>query len=383
MLRFLGILFLVVIGVTSEAQTTINFQENAENRLYIRLYAHVDYNQKLETGIRHAGKMDVHRLVTLFGYQFGRNTQFVSEIEVEHVKEIFVEQAFVKHRLTKGISVRAGLMLVPMGFVNEMHEPTFFYSVERPLLDKVIIPTTWREIGIGISGLINDLDLKYQLYLFNNPLGYDNGAQVEGSKGFRSARQKGAESVISALPGLSGQIEYYGIDNFKLGLSAYHGKTNTTLINEFPEISIETEELIDSSTVTMTMATVHTSFNVSQWTLRGQYTFANYANTLAYNEFGDSDVPEMMHGLYFVAAYDLLKSQNITLEPFFRFSHLNNHLRVNESVQKNTALSQNIYTMGVNYKPHPGVVFKLDYQFYNKGDDSRFRQFNAGIGVWF
>ncbi len=383
MLRFLGILITMVIGLTAEAQTTINFQENAENRLYIRLYAHVDYNQKLESGIRHAGKMDVHRVVTLFGYQFGRNTQFVSEIEVEHVKEIFVEQAFVKHRLTKGISVRAGLMLVPMGFVNEMHEPTFFYSVERPLLDKVIIPTTWREIGVGISGLINDLDLKYQLYLFNNPLGYDNGAKVGGRSGFRNARQKGAESVVSTLPGLSGQIEYYGIDNFKLGLSAYHGKTNTTLINDFPEITSETQEFIDSSTVTMTMATVHSSLNVSQWTLRGQYTLATYANTQAYNAFGDTDVPEMMHGLYLVAAYDFLKDQNVNLEPFFRFSHLNNHLRVNDNLEENNAFSQNIYTMGVNYKPHPGVVFKIDYQFFNKGDNSNFRQVNAGIGVWF
>ena len=93
-----------------QAQTTITFDDDSQNKMYIKLYAHVDYNQKIDGAARTPGKMDVHRLVTLFGYQFNRKTQFVSEIEVEHVKEIFIEQAFVKHRLTKSMSLRAGLL---------------------------------------------------------------------------------------------------------------------------------------------------------------------------------------------------------------------------------------------------------------------------------
>jgi len=380
---FLSFLFIIIV-FAAKGQTTITFQENVENKLYIKLYGHIDYNQKLESGIRNAGKMDVHRLVTLFGYQFGRNTQFVSEIEVEHVKEIFVEQAFVKHRLAKGINLKGGLLIVPMGFVNEMHEPTFFYSVERPLVDKVIIPTTWREIGLGITGLLTQQSLKYQLYLINNPLGYNDGAQVTGKSGIRKARQKGAESLVTAFPGISFQLEYFGVSNMKVGLSGYRGKTNTSLYNDYPTINAENSMVVDSSTVTMTMATLHASYNTGPWTLRGQYTMAGYKNTDAYNEFAASDVPELMHGYYVLAAYDFAKNENITVSPFIRFSQLDNHLQVGERTSRNGALKQSITTFGINYKPHPGVVFKADYQLYSIGGEvANYNQFNTGIGVWF
>ena len=365
-------------------QTTITFNEDANNKMYIKLYGHVDYNQKIESGKRTPGKMDVHRLVTLFGYQFDRKTQFVSEIEVEHANEIFVEQAFVKHRLSKGINLKGGLLLVPMGFVNEMHEPTFFYTVERPLLDKIIIPTTWREIGIGISGLFPNKSLKYQLYLINNPISYNGSGTINGAKGLRGARQKGAQSLVTSLPGLSGQLEYFGWNGAKIGLSAYHGKTNTSLVNEFSNVvTAESNSIIDSSTVVMSMATVHASLDQNQWTARFQYTLAGFQNTQSYNSFTNSDVPELMHGFYVLLAYDFLDNSNLTLSPFVRFSHLDNHLKVNNELERNSELQQNIYTFGINYKPHPGVVFKVDYQFYDKANGSSYQQFNTGIGVWF
>ncbi|NNE15459.1 MAG: hypothetical protein HKN51_10815 [Saprospiraceae bacterium] len=378
----LVILFLITQNIYS--QTTITFDDDAANKMYIRLYAHVDYNQKIEANKRTPGKMDVHRVVTLFGYQFNRKTQFVTEIEVEHVKEIYVEQAFVKHRLTKGINLKAGLLLIPMGFVNEMHEPTFFYSVERPLLDKNIIPTTWREIGFGISGLFPKNSLKYQLYLVNNPISFNDSGTINGEKGFRSGRQKGAESTVTSLPGLSGQIEYFGWDGIKVGLSAYHGKTNTSLVNNFNGLQTpESTEVIDSSTVTLSMATLHAAMNKNQWTTRFQYTMTKFSNVVQYNAFANSDVPELMHGFYFLMAYDLIKNQNISFEPFVRYSHLNNHLRVSDNLEKNSALKQDIITLGFNYKPDPGVVFKIDFQFYNLGNNTNYQQFNTGIGVWF
>lgn len=375
-------LFLIFCWALASTQTTIDFQEDGQDRLYIRLYAHVDYNKKIEGNINQVGKLDVHRLVTLFGYQFGKNTQFVSEIEVEHVKDIFVEQAFVKHRIKRGINLKAGLMLVPMGFVNEMHEPTFFYSVERPLLDKVIIPTTWREIGIGFSGLIYNLDLKYQIYLMNNPLGYNNEARISAAQGFRAARQKGAESIINTFPGLASQVEYFGLADAKVGLSVYHGKTNSTLYNG-EELTVQRQAAIDSSSVLLSMITLHGSYNKKQWVLRGQYTFANYKNTGAYNAFSGSDVPNSMHGFYLTVAYDFIKSDMVSLEPYVRYSYLDNHLDVNKELTRDDALRQNIYTIGVNYKPHPGVVFKLDGQAIRKANGHQFNTVNAGVGVWF
>ena len=112
-------------------------------------------------------EIDIQRLVLLFGYKFDERVQFVTEIEFEHVKEVYVEQAFVNYNLTQGLNIRAGLMLVPMGIINEFHEPTIFNGVERPSLDKYIIPTTWREIGIGLSGRLNRISSLGRNDLFN------------------------------------------------------------------------------------------------------------------------------------------------------------------------------------------------------------------------
>ena len=125
-----------------------------------------------------------------------------------------------------------------MGLVNEQHEPTYFYTVERPLLDKNIVPSTWREIGLGISGLLTQHSLKYQLYLINSPISWADGkAKFNGVTGIRGGRQKGAESLITTFPGISGQLEYYGWADSKLGLSLYYGKSNTDLYGSLEEIS--------------------------------------------------------------------------------------------------------------------------------------------------
>ena len=366
------------------AQTTINFNEDNSNKLYIKLYAHIDYNQPLVSNERAVGKLDVHRLVTLFGYQFNRKTQFVSEIEFEHVSELFVEQAFVKHRLTRSINLKAGLLLVPMGLVNEMHEPTFFYSVERPLLDKIIVPSTWREIGFGISGLIQQKSLKYQLYLMNSPISYSDGSTIQASTGIRGARQKGAKSIISTYPGLSGQIEYFGFAGIKLGLSAFIGKTNSSKVNELKaDLSEQATLTIDSTTVDFRMLSYHATFDRAGLTARFQYSLANFGRADSYNQFNSTDIPTLMHGYYFLLAYDFLSNKELTLAPFLRVSQLNNSLKETEDFENHKGFKQNIYSLGINYKPNPSVVFKFDYQIIKKDNQQNFNQLNAGVGVWF
>jgi hypothetical protein len=120
-------------------------------------YGEVHYNQQISGNERYNGKMDVHRMVLFFGYQFNEKTSFVTEIEYEHVKELYVEQAFLNYNIKPNTSIRGGLMLVPMGIINEYHEPTTFNGVERPSVDKYIVPTTWREIGVGVTGRLANL----------------------------------------------------------------------------------------------------------------------------------------------------------------------------------------------------------------------------------
>ena len=142
-------------------------------------------------------KLDVHRLVSFIGYKFNDKVTFVSEVEYEHVIELYVEQAFLDYKISENISFQSGLMLIPMGIQNLYHEPNTFNGVERTSVDKYIVPTTWREIGAGVSGRLNDYSINYQLMMVNGFNGFEDGRGLfSGKNGLRSARQKGAESYV-------------------------------------------------------------------------------------------------------------------------------------------------------------------------------------------
>ena len=107
-------------------------------------------------------------------------------LKLEHVEEVYVEQAFVNYNLGNNVNLRGGLMLVPMGIINEFHEPTTFNGTERPAMDNVIVPTTWRELGVGVFGRVNDLSLGYQAYIFN---GFKS-TEADGEGGFHGVFYK-------------------------------------------------------------------------------------------------------------------------------------------------------------------------------------------------
>jgi hypothetical protein len=154
--------------------------ESTETPLVIGGYGQIDFNQPIDGDRYRNGNLDVHRFVLLFAYRFTDRLKLVSEIEIEHVKEVFVEQAFINYRLTDYMNLRGGLLLVPNGIVNEYHEPPAFNGVERPNVDKYLVPTTWREIGAGISGTLTSASIRYQAYLINGFNGYDGSARFNG-----------------------------------------------------------------------------------------------------------------------------------------------------------------------------------------------------------
>ena len=98
------------------------------------------------------------------------------------------EQAFLQYKINNFINFRGGLILIPMGIINEYHEPVAFYGVERPFVDNNITPTTWREVGFGVNGNILNASLKYQAYLVNGFSSYDGEGLLRGSDGLRRGR---------------------------------------------------------------------------------------------------------------------------------------------------------------------------------------------------
>ena len=355
----------------NSASTQLNNLLSSERGLSIGGYGEITYNN-LE-GKSDPAEIDVQRLVILFAYKFDDRTSFVTEIEYEHVKEVYVEQAFINYVLADGVNLRGGLMLVPMGIINEYHEPTTFNGVERPSLDSKIVPTTWREMGIGVSGRINNASIRYQAYVMNGFLSYGDSHKLRGSDGLRKGRQKGAESVGSDV-NFAGRIEYYGFPNLKFGLSYYTGNTQTTA----PEIS--------NTQIGLSMVGLDYRYKNGKLSSRGQFISSSLSDTEAYNLAGNTDVGSAMGGYYVEGAYNLLPLDSLQkLDIFLRYENFNTHQKTAGALIANDAYHRVETTFGLSYHLANGAVFKADYQSKGtavEGSDA-VGQFNLGLGVFF
>ncbi len=369
-------LFVGFIGYTQENSNEISqseqqsFGNKITQGLTIGGYAQIDYN---EPDGSKSGKLDVHRMVLLFGYKFNEKVSFLTEVEYEHVEEVYVEQAYLKYKANENFNVLAGLMLVPMGIINEFHEPTTFYGVERPNVDNYIVPTTWREIGVGVSGKIDNASLKYQAYIFNGFKSYAAGAGIlRGSDGLRKGRQKGAESVVSS-PNLSTKLDYYGITGLRVGLSGYFGKTQTD------------DTSITGSEIGVSMIGVDARYKYNNLELRGQYIHTNLTDTEDYNLLTGKDLGSEMYGLYGEVAYSFNLKGVEKLTPFLRYEKHNTHAGTAGNLVANDAFDRNELIFGLNYKVANGAAFKIDYQLMNnaKAGSDTSKVFNAGVAVSF
>ena len=365
---------------------------SSDNKLTIGGYGEVHYHQPFNSETRRNGELDVHRMVMLFGYQFSERTQFVTELEFEHVSEVYVEQAFLQHKINKSINFRAGLLLIPMGIVNEYHEPTTFNGVERPLIDGKIAPSTWREIGFGISGTIQPASLKYQAYLVNGFNGYDGAAKLNGANGLRSGRQKGASSYISA-PNFSGKVEFYGIRGLNVGLSGYFGDTQSKLYNGIAKDNEAALAKADSSVVGIAMIGLDARYNVKGLQLRGQLYQMGLSNTDQYNKFTKkadgslNDLGSSMTGFYVEAGYNVFRHfEKVSTEliPFVRLEGYDTHAKVESNITRKAAYKNSVITSGLTLKLAQGAVLKTDVQWVKpEGADSYSKVFSAGLGVMF
>ncbi|MBL6658404.1 MAG: hypothetical protein ISP73_07395 [Flavobacteriales bacterium] len=356
------------------AQNTAENILGSDEKLIIGGYGQIDGNFNLDDDnkMNSNGKLDVHRLVTFLGYKFSDKVTFVSEVEYEHIVELYVEQVFLDYKIKDNMSLQAGLMLIPMGIQNLYHEPPTFNGVERTNVDTYIIPTTWREIGVGLSGRLDEQSLNYQLMVVNGPLGYDNGdANFSGSNGIRSGRQKGAEAIVSDFD-FAGRVSYYGMLGWNFGASFYQGNSETT---DFEA---------DSTQVGVTMMGIDARYNNGAFQARGQYTFADLENTAEYNAKTSSDVGSKLLGYYVEAGYNLLegKSEN-ELIAFARYENYNTHEET-DGFDANLAYDRTDKTFGLTYKLNKGAAFKADYQLKsNEASTDETKHFNLGVAVWF
>lgn len=372
-------------------QNTAEILSQQTGKLSLGGYGEVHYSQPIASDIKQAGTLDVHRMVMFLGYNFSKSTHFVSEIEYEYTNELWVEQAYLQHKLNQYMNFRAGLLLIPMGIINEYHEPTTFNGVERPIIDNKIAPATWREVGIGLTGMVLPAAIRYQLYIVNGFNGYDTKGVFSGNNGFRDGRQKGSKSYMTA-PNFTGKVEYFGIRNLNLGVSGYLGESQSKLMHKLYRDSAHLVARADSSVVSVGMLGLDARYAHKGLEMRGQLYYTAIGNTDQYNTFTavngtSNNLGSAMIGYYAEAGYNVLRSctkTNLGLVPFVRYEFYNTHHQTEGSLDRNPAFKNTIITSGLTLRIHQGAVLKADMQLAKSAaSESWTKIFNAGLGVMF
>ena len=322
--------------------------------------------------------LDFHRFVLLYGHQFNDRIRFVGELELEHSLveggeasgELELEQAYLDFVLNPNFSFRAGMMITPMGIVNERHEPASFNGVERPFVDTVIIPATW--FGQG-AGLVGDLGKGFSFKAF--AMSSLNASFFSADEGFRDGRQKGFFDNASHVSGV-GRLEYAGIPNVNLGTSFWSGNTGFDF-----DVSGR-----------IRIFEFDGEWNWNRLSTRGQFAITHLENAGEMNRAAqlqsgvNPNVAERMRGYYLEGGLQLLPLQfPHQLVAFYRFEDFDTQFRMPAGFLPLNQFDRSAHVLGLTYFPHPNIAFKFDYNIMDNSSSvvKAFNRWNFGLGWWF
>jgi hypothetical protein len=327
-------------------------------------------------------EIDFLRFVLYAGYKFTDRILFNSEVEIEHAStgeegSVSVEFATLDFLLADWANARLGLLLVPMGFVNEIHEPPFYFGTHRPATERRIIPSTWRENGAGLFGSFLGDQLEYKLYVVN---GFD--AAGFSASGLRGGRQKGSKALAEDFA-VVGRLDWRPASGLLLGTSGYVGNSGQD------QVDSETGLTLPDALTSIWEA--HAQYRRRGLHLRSLFTWAtvNQADRLnaALGSAQNAAVAEEMLGAYGEAAYDVWQwispDSEKTLEPFYRYEWVDTQQNVPDGYVRNGALRNQIHTVGLSFKPIPNVVLKADYRNVSAEEGSPADEVNLGVGLVF
>jgi hypothetical protein len=351
-----------------------------------------DFASRNDSGAA-SGKFDqsnLQRLVMYLGYKFSDRVIFNSELEFEYASSSGnregqggawgVEFAYLDFLLRPEMNIRAGNLLVPMGFVNELHEPTIFLGVRRPDIERVILPTTWRENGVGLFGDFGSIT--YRSYLVT---GFDAGS-CRGSScsnngfsasGIRDGRQNGSRSVAEDWAWVT-RVDYSPQVGTTLGGAVYLGDAGQDQTTEsIPDVPTRIAELhgeIRRSGVELRL--------LGAMTWIGNVAQLNAARDPVLT--GANSVGSRQYGFYGQLGYQLAAlGWDVMLTPFVRYEQWNTQAGVPAGYSANPANFQKSLTSGIQYKPVDQVVVTADFQNFSNGAGTAVDQFNLGLGFIF
>ncbi|MEP6484363.1 MAG: hypothetical protein ABJB01_07930 [Rudaea sp.] len=337
-------------------------------------YGQIDYNRP--TAHAADAQADLTRAVIGFNHSFSDSTRVYGELEWEHAVtssedagESEVEQLYIEHSLADNYGVRAGLMLIPLGLLNEHHEPTQFYGVERNLVEQAIIPTTWREGGVAgygstESGLVWNVGITTGPDLAN----WDPSADEGRATPLGSIHQE-LQLAHAHDPSFFGALNYNGIPGLNVGGGVFTGKIGqATSKQTFGDVAFPADD------ARMTLAEAHVRWQPGPFDFSALYSRGTISDTQALNLtfLGQpTPVPKSFWGGYVQGAWHALAWNESSLVPFARFEEFNTGASyASQPLGLGTPAlpTEHVATVGLNYYLNPNVVFKIDYQDFNHDD---------------
>ncbi len=334
-------------------------------------------------------KADMERMVMYVGYKFTDSIIMNSELEFEHGTtgegaeskgEVSAEFVSLDFLLNPKVNVRTGLLLMPMGMINRMHEPLFYFGNHRPVVEQTIIPSTWREMGVGLFGAITP-NLTYTTYVVNglNASGFSSTGIREGTGG-------GSQALAQDL-GYVARVDYTpdALPGLTIGGSGYVSNTGQSLSYNGQKADVLTQ-IYESH--------LQWKYYGLEFRALGSWGLINNADLLSMENLyvknangivnGQGAVGSQNYGWYTEAGYDVLplmfKDTPQYLAPFVRYEKLNTMVK---ALVADPTKDQQVFQVGLQYKPIPQVVLKADYRNFVAKQGSLPDDFNLGFGFIF
>lgn len=383
----LAVSFMSAHSVMAKPQVEVDEEEGVsfshptpdEQKFFIFGYGEFHYNNHENND----DEFDFHRFVIGIGYDFSERIRLRAEVDFEHgFAEPYIEYAYIDFDIIRAINFRMGSILLPIGYLNQNHEPSTFYSVERPEIYNRIIPASWPEGGGGIFGEIID-GLSYQLYVHSSldyNQGYMGDTGFSAGSGLRGGRGKVSETSGNDFAG-SGRLQYTGVKGLRVGASGFVGQTSqgdtrvsgglVSIVEGDAKYSFHGFEIEGMVAVV---------FNPDA----GEMTTAQRAD----GNIGATDtIGERMFGYMFEGAYHvfhhLWPEAPSDLIAFVRWEDYDTQHKLPSGFTGSGANHRQIITTGLSFKPVHNVAIKADYTFRDNDAGTANNQFNLGLGYNF
>jgi hypothetical protein len=345
-----------------------------------------DVLESYGNGVGTTNGFDQQRFVPFIYADITEHVKFASELEIEHGvraisnNEISLEFAHIDYLVNEPVNIRAGIVLIPIGKFNLLHDSPLNDLTDRPLVSRLVIPSTMSETGAGFYGTFypgRTSKLDYELYVTTGPCGYNanSSPRVTEGNGTRNSRQRKCASDdgldINNGKAVSGRVAFSPMLGVEIAGSSYYGNQSPTSYNPLSITAVDWTlqkgpfEIIGEAA----WAYARGNSRAIPGSAQPMGTFLQGVGTL--NAFAGP--PQRMHGFYLQGNYHFMPAFLTKLSPkrfgegstftaVVRYDLVN--LNMDNRAESEGQLEQ--ISFGLNYRPVEDAVFKISYQYLPK-----------------